>query len=90
MDEIKRKKKNESQKKFTANYARPSVLIPKNKNELYKQFVSKKGYNSLNDYFNCIIEFDLNNNVIPCKNELYELNIENEADGESEEVREQG
>lgn len=63
---------NERQKKWSAKYARPAITIPKEKNENYKTFVKSKGYNSLNDYFNTIIEYDIKNNIVPCKNDIVE------------------
>ncbi len=57
-------------KKTFQKYARPTILIDKEKNDIYKKFVADKGYNSLNDYFNTIIDYDIKNNVIPNKKDL--------------------
>ena len=39
-------------KKYQSKLARSAILIDKEKNEAYKNFVLNKGYNSLNNYFN--------------------------------------
>ncbi len=59
-----------NQKKWREKYSFPSISILKEKNDQYKSFVSNKGYNSLNDYFNTVIEYDLSHNIIPCKADI--------------------
>lgn len=57
-------------KKSLAKYARPTITIDRTKNELYKNFVLSKGYQSLNDYFNSVLEYDMQYNTIPHKTKL--------------------
>lgn len=66
------KTNNERVKKTFEKYARPTITIKKEKNELYKEFVKTKGYNSLNDYFNSVLEYDIKHNIIPVKEETLE------------------
>lgn len=64
---------NDRTKKYTAKFARPAILIDKSKNDEYKKFVSDKGYNSLNDYFNSVIAYDMINNIIPDKKDIEDI-----------------
>lgn len=61
---------NERVKKSLSRFARPTITIDRDKNELYKSFVLSKGYQSLNDYFNSVIAYDIEHNIIPFKNDL--------------------
>lgn len=61
---------NERVKKSFEKYARPTITIDKAKNEQYKTFVKSKGYASLNDYFNAVITYDIEHNIIPHKQDL--------------------
>ncbi len=61
---------NERVKKSLSRFARPTITIDRDKNELYKNFVSSKGYQSLNDYFNSVIAYDIKHNIIPVKSDL--------------------
>lgn len=57
-------------KKSLQKFARPTITIDREKNEVYKKFVSKKGYQSLNDYFNSVLEYDMQHNIVPNKDDL--------------------
>ncbi len=57
-------------KKSLQKYARPTITIERDKNEIYKKFVSDKGFQSLNDYFNSVIEYDIKYGIIPRKEEI--------------------
>ena len=57
-------------KKSFRKYARPTITIEREKNEIYKKFVADKGYQSLNDYFNSVLEYDIKHNIVPLKNDL--------------------
>lgn len=57
----------EAVKKSFQKYARPTITIPKEKNQVYKNFVAGKGYNSLNDYFNHVLEYDMKYSIFPDK-----------------------
>lgn len=57
-------------KKSLQKFSRPTITIDRNKNPIYKEFVKEKGYQSLNDYFNTVIEYDMKNNIIPNKNNI--------------------
>ena len=57
-------------KKSLQKFARPTITIDREKNEEYKQFVANKGYQSLNDYFNSVLEYDIKNNIVPNKGDL--------------------
>ena len=57
-------------KKSLQKYARPTITIKREKNEIYKKFVADKGYQSLNDYFNSVLEYDIKHNIVPLKKDL--------------------
>lgn len=57
-------------KKSLQKFARPTITIDREKNEIYKKFVTEKGYQSLNDYFNSVLEYDIKHNIVPTKNDL--------------------
>ena len=65
--------KTESQNKYLNKYARPAILIDKALNDKYKAMVINKGYNSLNDYVNCLLKYDLITGNIPDKKDIEEV-----------------
>lgn len=65
--------KTESQNKYLNKYARPAILIDKALNDKYKAMVINKGYNSLNDYVNCLLKYDLVTDKIPYKEDIAQI-----------------
>lgn len=57
-------------KKSLQKFARPTITIDRDKNEIYKKFVADKGYQSLNDYFNSVLAYDMEHNIVPIKSNL--------------------
>ena len=64
---------NERTKKYLNKYARPAITIDKALNDKYKAMVINKGYNSLNDYVNCLLKYDLITGNIPDKKDIEEV-----------------
>lgn len=57
-------------KKSLQKYARPTITIDREKNQIYKDFVISKGFQSLNDYFNTVLEYDMKYGIVPRKEEI--------------------
>lgn len=57
----------EKNKNYLDKFTRPQVKIQKEMYEIYKTMVQQKGYDSINDYVNFVLEYDYKNNVIPKK-----------------------
>lgn len=60
----------EHQKKYYNKFKRPTIAIPAEEYEDYKNFIISKGYSSFNDYVNTVIQLDYKNNIIPNKTDI--------------------
>ena len=65
-----RKTQTEYKKKYFEKFKRPTITIPAEHYEDYKDYITGKGYNSFNDYVNAVIQLDYKNNIIPSKNDI--------------------
>jgi hypothetical protein len=61
--------------KYRAKFARPEIKINKEDYEAIQAFVKSKGYKGINEYVNCVLAYDIKNNVIPNKKDIEEAEI---------------
>ena len=66
----------ERTKKYLQKFTRANIRIPREDYDTYVDHIKKKGYNSLNDFLNTIVEYDLNkDDIIPEKKKLVKIKI---------------
>lgn len=68
---------NERNKKYNQKFKRNDIKIPLEKWEVYNNYIKAKGFNSINDFVNIVIDYDIQNNIIPCKTDLLNLTNDN-------------
>ena len=57
-------------KKYLNKFTRPQVAINKDMYNEYKAMVQKKGYDSINDYVNSVLAWDMENDAVPHKKDI--------------------
>lgn len=57
-------------KKYLNKFTRPQVAINKDMYDEYKAMVQKKGYDSINDYVNAVLAWDMENDAVPHKKDI--------------------
>lgn len=51
-------------------FTRPDVKVKKELYDMYKAMVQKKGYDSINDYVNAVLAWDMENDAVPHKKDI--------------------
>ena len=60
----------EYRKKYLNQFTRPDVKVKKELYDMYKAMVQKKGYDSINDYVNAVLAWDMENDAVPHKKDM--------------------
>ena len=60
----------EYRKKYLNQFTRPDVKVKKELYDMYKAMVQKKGYDSINDYVNSVLGWDMENDAVPHKKDI--------------------